>query len=235
MIALINTNPEKYNKSFLRMLFSKIEEDEFYLCYRRDNVDKIDTYISFDSFFTYYDGFTKVGGIYIYDENNRSITNKDTGERIDINNLTYNEEKEYNEKTNTIWVGCELKDDEFYRSYTLGLYLLSDTNKDIINRNVEIFNTIDGPNIEIIQKDYYCDSLLSTLKKNNKEITENTTILFLYGITKEIDLLTGKIKYSGLENLDKYKEVINYTGEIKKEILEEYREICKQLGIDYEY
>ena len=51
MIALINTNPEKYNKSFLRMLFSKIEEDEFYLCYRRDNVDKIDTYISFDSFF----------------------------------------------------------------------------------------------------------------------------------------------------------------------------------------
>ena len=235
MIALINTKPEKYNRSFIRMLFSKIEEDEFYLCYRRDNVDKIDTYISFDSLFTYYDGFTKVGGIYIYNENNRSITNKDTGERIDINSLTYNEEKEYNKKTNTIWVGCELKDDEFYRSYTLGLYLLSDTNKDIINRNVEIFNAIDGPNIEIIQKDYYCDSLLSTLKKNNIEITENTTILFLYGITKEIDLLTGKIKYSGLENLDKYKEVINYTGEIKKEILEEYREICKQLEIDYEY
>ena len=64
MIALINTNPEKYNKSFLRMLFSKDEEDKFYLCYRKDNINQIITFISFDSFIPYYDGFTKMKGMF---------------------------------------------------------------------------------------------------------------------------------------------------------------------------
>lgn len=223
MIALINTNPEKYNKSFLRMLFSKDEEDKFYLCYRKDNINQIITFISFDSFIPYYDGFTKMKGIYYYDESNRKIINEETGEIVKIEELTYDDSGEYDKETNTIWINEEIKDDKFYKSHVFGLYLLSEVDKEVVKRNIEIHDVVDRADFYVIEID---NQLSDVLKRNNLKLTENTSIISL-PITKEIDTFTGKVSYSGLENLNQYIKEINYTGEIKKEILEEYNRTIK--------
>lgn len=232
MIILVLANEKESDKPFWKLIFLN-EEDErpkYHLYYRKDGVKEIETTRPKHNILGFYNDFSKLPGEYYYDEKNKEITNCNNSKTIDLNELTYNND-EYYKLTNTIWILESLEKSSAY----FRLFLISEIDPSIVEKNIEIELSCSTGNcfdLSLINLGLCDNIVLDTLKRNKIILSNNTSIVGL-PIRKAINLYTGKITEfdkENFDNLNKYIEIINFTGEYDPETIKEYNELKEERG-----